>query len=67
MSFAARVLRDEARRYRELKQAISCPRTLELLDQMAGDLDAKATVIEGARAAKNHRRKSRLARLRCTR
>ena len=46
MPFAARALRDEARRYRELKRAINCPRTLALLDQMATDLEDKAGVIE---------------------
>lgn len=46
MPFAARALRDEARRYRELKRAINCPRTLTLLDQMATDLEGKAEVIE---------------------
>lgn len=46
MPFAARALRAEARRYRELKRAINCPRTLALLDEMAGDLEAKADAID---------------------
>jgi hypothetical protein len=46
MSFAARALRDEARRYRELKRTINCPRTLALLDEKATDLESKAEVIE---------------------
>ncbi|MFA4900524.1 MAG: hypothetical protein WC563_13460 [Brevundimonas sp.] len=48
MPFAARALRAEARRYRELKRAINCPRTLALLDEMAGDLEAKAAIIEAS-------------------
>ncbi|QCQ97772.1 hypothetical protein [Brevundimonas sp. SGAir0440] len=54
MLFAACALRDEARRYRELKRAINCPRTLALLDQMATDLEGKAEVIE-ANAARQGR------------
>jgi hypothetical protein len=46
MPFAARALRDEARRYRQLKRAINCPRTLALLDEMAADLERKAQIIE---------------------
>ena len=46
MPFAARVLREEAVRYRELSRFINDARTLALLDEMAGDLEAKATVIE---------------------
>ncbi|WP_165117909.1 hypothetical protein [Brevundimonas sp. 'scallop'] len=49
MPFAARALRAEARRYRELKRAINCLRTLALLDEMAGDLETKATAIEALR------------------
>jgi len=51
MPFAARALRDEARRYRALKRSINCPRTLALLDEMATDLEGKAAVIEAVRVA----------------
>lgn len=50
MPFAARVLREEAVRYRELSRFINDARTLALLDEMAGDLESKATAIE-AKAA----------------
>lgn len=50
MAFAVRALRDEARRYRKLKRAINCPRTLVLLDEMAGDLGRKANAIEAMKA-----------------
>lgn len=48
MSFAARTLRNEARRYRALSRAINCPRTLSLLDEMACDLERKAEAMEAA-------------------
>ncbi|MDQ1193782.1 hypothetical protein QE419_002548 [Brevundimonas vesicularis] len=48
MSFAARAFRDEARRYRELTRSINCPRTLSLLNEMAGDLKRKAEAMEDA-------------------
>ena len=50
MAFAARALRDEARRYRKLTRAINCPRTPVLLDEMAGDLGRKANAIEAMKA-----------------
>lgn len=46
MPFAARALRKEARRYRELARFINDPRTLAVLDEMAGDLEGKAEMIE---------------------
>ena len=59
MPFAARALRDEARRYRELKRAINCPRTLALLDDMATDLEDKAEVIEANAAQASRADKGR--------
>lgn len=61
MSFAARALKDEARRYRTLARSINCPRTLALLDEMACDLENKAQTMEVAtnleRTADDTRRK----------
>ena len=51
MPFAARALRQEARRYRQLARSINCPRTLAVLDEMAGDLEGKADVIEATAKA----------------
>lgn len=48
MSFVARTLRNEARRYRALSRAINCLRTLSLLDEMACDLERKAEAMEAA-------------------
>lgn len=48
MPFAARILREEALRYRDLARFINDARTLALLDEMAGDLEAKASVIEAS-------------------
>ena len=59
MPFAARALRDEARRYRELKRAINCPRTLALLDDMATDLEDMAEVIEANAAQASRADKGR--------
>lgn len=46
MLFAARILREEALRYRELARFINDARTLALLHEMAGDLEVKPSVIE---------------------
>ena len=48
MPFAARLLREEALRYRDLARFINDARTLALLDEMAGDLEAKASAIEAS-------------------
>lgn len=50
MPFAARVLKEEAMKYRRLSRYITDARTLDVLDAMAADLEAKAAVIEGLAA-----------------
>lgn len=47
MPFAARVLKEEAMKYRRLSRYITDARTLDVLDAMAVDLEAKAAAIEG--------------------
>ncbi|MEN5364587.1 hypothetical protein [Brevundimonas intermedia] len=50
MPFAARVLKEEAMKYRRLSRYITDARTLDVLDTMAADLEAKAAVIESLAA-----------------
>lgn len=52
MPFAARVLKEEAMKYRRLSRYITDARTLDVLDAMAADLEAKAAVIEGLAAVR---------------
>lgn len=50
MPFAARALKEEAMKYRSLSRYVTDARTLDVLDAMAADLEAKAAAIEGLAA-----------------